>query len=124
MRRRPSGSSLGTAIVTASHRETAVKSGSGECVSPPRGPSPQLFSSGKELARGKNEPVEKWRTGAHAFCLSQALCDEGWLQVRPAVGTLIANFSSGDGGAAAGTGGEGRSDLDSHVGCRRVSTDS
>ena len=38
--------------------------------------------------------------------------------------TLITNVASGDGGAAAGTGGEGRSDLDSHVVCRRVSTDS
>jgi len=39
--------------------------------------------------------------------------------VRPAGS---ANAAGGDDGAAGGTGGEGRSDLDSHVGRRKVST--
>lgn len=88
--------------------------------------SPPPFSSGKGPAKGRNDLVEKmvledgpertvsvWRE----HVAKKAGDGSGG-------GSGGANVAGGDDGAAGGTGGEGRSDLDSHVGRRRVSTES
>lgn len=84
--------------------------------------SPPPFSSGKGPAKGRNDLVEKM------------VLEDGpertvsvWREhvaKKAGDGSGGANVAGGDDGAAGGTGGEGRSDLDSHVGRRRVSTDS
>jgi hypothetical protein len=92
----------------------------------PSSPMPPSFPSGKGPAKGRNDLVEKlvledgpertisvWRE--HVKHVGEA---------GRGGGGASANAAGGDDGAAAGTGGEGRSDLDSHVGRRRVSTDS
>jgi hypothetical protein len=94
----------------------------------PSSPQPLSFPSGKGPAKGRNDLVEKlvledgpertisvWRE--HVKNIGEAGRGGGGASANPA---------GGDDGAAAGTGtgGEGRSDLDSHVGRRRVSTDS
>jgi hypothetical protein len=94
----------------------------------PSSPQPLSFPSGKGPAKGRNDLVEKlvledgpertisvWRE--HVKNIGEAGRGGGGASANP---------TGGDDGAAAGTGtgGEGRSDLDSHVGRRRVSTDS
>lgn len=89
----------------------------------PSSPQPLLFPSGKGPAKGRNDLVEKmvledgpertisvWRE--HVKKIGEAGRGGGGGSANP---------TGGDDGAAAG---EGHSDLDSHVGRRRVSTDS
>lgn len=89
----------------------------------PSSPQPLLFPSGKGPAKGRNDLVEKlviedgpertisvWR---------ESVLKNGEAG-RGGGGGSGANATGGDNGAA----GEGRSDLDSHVGRRRVSTES
>jgi hypothetical protein len=89
----------------------------------PSSPQPLLFPSGKGPAKGRNDLVEKlviedgpertisvWR---------ESVLKNGEAG-RGGGGGSGANATGGDDGAA----GEGRSELDSHVGRRRVSTES
>ena len=91
----------------------------------PSSPLPPLFPSGKGPAKGRNDLVEKlvledgpdrtisvWRE--HVKNNGEAGRSGG----------ANGNAAGADDGAAGGAGGEGRSELDSHVGRRRVSTDS
>lgn len=100
--------------------------GAGNALMPSSSPLPPSFPSGKGPAKGRNDLVEKlvledgpertisvWRE--HVKNVGEA---------GRGGGGGSANAAGGDDGAAAGTGGEGRGDLDSHVGRRRVSTDS
>jgi len=93
----------------------------------PTSPLPPSFPSGKGPAKGRNDLVEKlvledgpertvsvWRE--HVAKKSGEAGRGG--------GGGNANAAGGDDGAVGGTGAEGRSDLESHVGRRRVSTDS
>ena len=95
----------------------------------PSSPLPLSFPSGKGPAKGRNDLVEKlvledgpertisvWREHV------AKKADEAG---RGGGGGSANTAAGGDDGAAAGTGGgEGRSDLDGHIGRRRVSTDS
>lgn len=93
----------------------------------PSPPQPVSFPSGKGPAKGRNDLVEKlviedgpertisvWREGV--------LKKNG--EAGRGAGGASANTAGGDDGAGTGAGGEGRSELDSHVGRRRVSTES